>query len=302
MTAAGLTGYAVDLGGTKTAVARFEAGRMVARVQRPTDPSAPPERQVAAMAALLDATGWQGGAPLGVAVAGRVGRDGRWWAVNRGTLAAIDGVDLAALLHQRLGRGVPVNDAAAAALGEARFGAGAGADRLAYLTVSTGVGGGLVLDGVLQASADGLAGHLGFASSPLGAAACGSGRRATVESVAGGRAIAQAADIAGHPGHDARAVFAAAEGGADWAGRIVARSAEAIARLAADMRAVLAIERVVIGGSIGLAPGYAARVAACLAQEPDLFRPALRLASLGHDSALFGALSLACERESGGLP
>lgn len=297
MTATALTGFAVDLGGTKTAAARIEAGRVVARVQHPTDPTAAPEAQVQAMALLLGALGWTSNAPLGVAVAGRVGRDGRWWAVNRGTLTAIDGVDLAALLRRTFGRGWAVNDAAAATLGEARFGAGQGADRLAYLTVSTGVGGGLLLDGVLQSSADGLAGHLGFVSSPLGAVSCGSGRRATVESVASGRAIAQAATDAGHAGMDARAVFAAAADGADWADAIINRSAEAVARLAADLRAALAIDTVVIGGSIGLAHGYAERVRAHLAQEPELFHPALGLAALGQDSALYGALVLACERE-----
>lgn len=299
MIGAEMTGFAVDLGGTKTAAARFDAGRIVARVQLATDPAAPPDAQVLAMAAQLGELGWTGDAPLGVAVSGRVGRDGRWWAVNRGTLTAIDGVDLAALLRQQFGRGWPVNDAAAATLAEARFGAGQGTGRLAYLTVSTGVGGGLMLDGVLQASGDGLAGHLGFASSPLSAAPCGSGRRATVESVAAGRAFTRAASEAGHAGMDARAVFAAAAEGADWAERIIDRSAEAIARLAADLRAMLGIDAVILGGSIGLAPGYADRVEAHLAGEPDLFRPALRLAALGQDSALYGALALACERDAG---
>jgi predicted NBD/HSP70 family sugar kinase len=120
-----------------------------------------------------------------------------------------------------------------------------------------------------------------------------------VESVASGRAIARAAEIAGHPGLDARAVFAAAADGAAWADRIIDRSAAAVARLAADLRAMLAIDAVIIGGSIGLASGYAGRVQAHLAREPDLFRPALHLASLGQDSALYGALALACEREAG---
>lgn len=298
MTPAAPTGFAVDLGGTKTAAARIEAGHIVARLQAPTDPAAGPEGQVQAMAALLERLGWRGDTPLGVAVAGRVGRDGRWWAVNRGTLADIDGLDLGAALRRRLGAGVPVNDAAAAALAEARLGAGRGVDRLAYLTVSTGVGGGLVLAGRPVTSSDGLAGHLGFMSSALGTGPCGSGRRATVESVAAGRAIAGAAAAAGHPGLDARAVFAAADAGAPWAGAIVARSAEAIARLAADLRALLAVEAVVLGGSIGLAPGYATRVQAHLAQEPDLFRPALRLAELGQDSALVGALLHACDGDA----
>lgn len=281
-----ISGFAVDLGGTKTAAARIEAGRVVARLQRATDAGADVAAQLDSVAALLGELGYPHGDALGVAVAGRVDAEGDWHAVNTGTLRAISAAPLGRLLRSRFGdRARALNDAAAAALAEARLGAGRGAYNFAYLTVSTGVGGGLVLGGRLIDSRDGLAGHVGFTSSRFSDQLCGSGRTGTVESVAGGRAIAAAAGLA-----DARAVF---EGGRHP--EIIERSAAAIACLIADLATILGLDRVAVGGSIGLAPGYLPMVLTHLAKEPELFRPTVAPAELGQDSGLVGALLAASE-------
>jgi len=287
-----LTGFAVDLGGTKTAAARFENGEIVQRLQFPTDGRAGLNVQIEHLAGMLGQLGHVRGAPLGVAVTGRISSDGLWSAVNADTLSTISGVNLGGALVQRFGAAHCCNDACAAAVAEAHFGAGRGYDAIAYLTVSTGVGGGLVLNGHPVQSANGLAGHVGFSSSPLGDTRCGSGRAGTVESVAGGRAIARQAECLGHPDIDARAVFALAQAGADWADALVDRAAAAIAILCADLTAILGLDVVVLGGSIGLAPGFLVRVIAHMQNEPVLFRVPVQAAQLGHDSALLGALAL----------
>lgn len=282
-----VSGYAVDLGGTKIAVARIENGVITARLQQPTEAAADLDGQLLAIEVLLAEVGYRHGEPLGVAVAGRIDRDGNWHAVNTATLSAINAAPLGRALRERFGeRTLATNDAAAAALAEYRLGAGQGAYNFAYVTVSTGVGGGLVLAGRLIDSLNGLAGHIGFASSQLGEARCGSGRMGTVESVAGGRAIAAAAGLP-----DARSVFATDPGHA-----AIARSEQAVAKLIADLTAILGLDSVAIGGSIGLAPGYLAGVAGYLAGEPALFRPTLAPAHLGNDSGLVGALLHSLER------
>ena len=278
-----IEGVAVDLGGTKTAAARIAGGRITERRQIPTDGAAGAASQMDTIARLLDQLDFRSGERLGVAVAGRVDSAGRWQPVNVDTLSAIGGEPLLELLGKRFGAEVTVrNDAAAAALAEARLGAGIGADHFAYLTVSTGVGGGVVLGGRLLRSRNGLAGHVGFMSSPLGDALCGSGRRGTVEAAASGRAIAAAAGT-----RDAREAFASGTAAATAA---IDRSASAIARLCSDLTAIFGLDRVAIGGSVGLANGYLARVSRCLEQEPMLFRVPLVAAALGQDSALLGAL------------
>lgn len=286
-----LNGFAVDFGGTKIAAAQIVSGEVVGRREAQTDAAADAEKQVQAMAGLLQMLGYCGGDILGVAVAGRIDRAGYWHAVNTGTLGSVAEVDLARVVGTRIGPATCSNDAAAAALGEARFGAGKGVGSFAYLTVSTGIGGGLVMDGRLLTSANGLAGHVGFASCPDAPDFCGSGRRGTVESVAGGRAISAAARAAGHD-VDARAVCQAAIAGAPWADAIVARSAGAVARLIADLASILGLEGVALGGSIGLSPGYMARVTQALASEPPLFRVPVTAAALGADAPLLGALAM----------
>lgn len=284
-----LDGFAVDLGGTKIAAARIVQGQVVARATHATDAHAPPEAQVAAMARLARQVGYQTGAALGVAVAGRIDDRGHWHAVNTGTLSAILAVPLTDLIACSLGPATCLNDAAAAALAEARLGAGRGLRNFGYLTVSTGVGGGVVLNGQLLDSRSGLAGHVGFNTSPGAGDPCGSGRRGTVESVAGGRAMAEAARKAGQEA-DARAICDAARRGEAWAQGIVTLSAGAIATLIADLTAILGLDGVALGGSIGLSAGYIDRVRAALDDEPALFRPLVMPAVLGADAPLFGAL------------
>ncbi len=287
-----LDGFAVDLGGTKIAAARIERGTVKERLQTATDGKAGPEVQLATIEGLLQRLGHAAGAALGVAVAGRIDGEGSWHAVNRGILEAVQGFPLAKALEGIVGPVTCCNDAAAAAFAEAHFGAGRGSRHFAYLTVSTGVGGGIVLDGRLVQSRNGLAGHVGFVRSPFGQRPCGSGRHGTVESTAAGRAIAAEAEAQGHAGADARAVFAAAARGEAWAETIIAGSARAVATLIADLATILGLDRVAIGGSVGLAEGYLERVRTALAQEPELFRVELAPAELGHDSALLGALAL----------
>ena len=85
---------------------------------------------------------------VGAAVTGIVA-DGRWHALNAGILPVPAGFPIVEALSTRLGCPVlAINDAQAAAWGEYRFGAGAGRD-IVFLTVSTGIGGGIVLGGRL---------------------------------------------------------------------------------------------------------------------------------------------------------
>ena len=102
-------------------------------------------------------------------------------------------VPLAAAMSKRLG--VPAvleNDASAAALGEHRYGAGKGTRHMLYLTVSTGVGGGIIIDGRLYTGASGAAGELGHMVIDMHASeTCPWCERGCVEVLASGTAIAR---------------------------------------------------------------------------------------------------------------
>ena len=171
-----------------------------------------------------------------------------------------------------------MNDAHAAAWGEFVAGAGAGRD-MVFLTVSTGIGGGIVRGGRLL---EGLAGHFGQFVDEGGV---------RVEDRAAGRWMAAEAAAAGHP-TDAAGVFAAA--GAAL-GRADPRTGAARGSPALCRNVQLAVdpERIVIGGSIGLAPGFIERIAAALDGLDPEIAPRLVPAALGARAGVIGAAALA---------
>ena len=85
------------------------------------------------------------------------------------------------------------NDANAAALGEHRFGAGRGTEHMIYVTVSTGIGGGLILGGKLYHGAGGVAGEIGHVTILPNGPPCNCGNRGCLESLASGTSIARVA-------------------------------------------------------------------------------------------------------------
>jgi glucokinase len=97
-------------------------------------------------------------------------------------------------LEERLGVPTAVdNDANVAALGEHRFGAGQGCDSLMYITVSTGVGGGWILNGRPWRGSEGMAGEIGHMIVDPDGPVCLCGKRGCVERLASGPYIAQRA-------------------------------------------------------------------------------------------------------------
>ena len=277
------TVLAIDLGGTKLLAALVHDGRILAerRVDTP---------RTGGVDAWLDAIGtlseeWRPSIDAaGAAVTGAVD-DGRWYALNPATLPVPPGFPLRDALQARLGVPViAVNDAQAAAWGEHRAGAGHDVASMVFVTISTGIGGGIVMARRLIAGRFGIAGSIGQMRLDDGATRS--------EDVASGQAIARMADEAGKPA-DARAVFAAADAGEAWASAILDRAAFATARLLRNVQLVLAPEAIVVGGGVGLAPGHLARIERALVDIPALERPALRPAGLDARAGIIGVASLA---------
>jgi N-acetylmannosamine-6-phosphate 2-epimerase/N-acetylmannosamine kinase len=265
---------ALDVGGSKLAAALVRAGAVIDRRQVPTPPAVAGDAWFAALADLVDP--WRGAyARAGAAVTGIV-VDGLWSALNPAILPIPENTPLVHRLTELLACPVTaVNDAQAAAWGEYRHGAGRGRDML-FVTVSSGIGGGLVLGGRLIGGARGLAGSLGQIG--LGGA--------SLEARASGFAMAAAASRAGHPA-DTRHLFAAlAE---PWAATIVDAAAAAFAAGLVDAQRLIDPEIVVLGGGIGLLPAFRDRVEKALADVPRRLRPTVVPARLGADAGLVGA-------------
>lgn len=277
----------IDVGGTKLAAAQVdEQLRLQARRECPTPAGKTPEALTAALAALI-APLLPGSARLAVASTGII-HNGILTAINPENLGGLAYYPLVETLSRLSGLPcVALNDAQAAAWAEYHALPSPVAE-MVFITVSTGVGGGIVSGGRLLTGQGGLAGHLGHTLADPAGPRCGCGRTGCVEAIASGRGIAAVAqgELAGR---DARDIFALAAQGHQQAQQLVARSAEAVARLIADVKAITDCQLVVLGGSVGLAAGYLQCVQQALAAEPAAYRCDIRPARYRHDAGLVGA-------------
>lgn len=272
---------ALDIGGTKLAAARVEEGRVLERLEAPT-PTHDRRPQAVTRAALeLLRPLLPGVEALGVAATGSVA-EGRVTALNADTLQGWHGYDLQGAL--RAATGLPtvvINDADAAAWGEATYGAGRGAENFIFVTVSTGVGSGLVLGGRLYLSRHGLHAEMGYTRAPDGT---------PLELAASGGALDRWARERGWEG--AKEVVRRAATDPTAEARLT-ESAALIADKLADLRVMLGLERAVIGGGLGLSGGYIERVRAALGRLDPLYGLEVVPAALGADAGLIGAANWA---------
>ncbi len=271
---------AIDIGGTKILAALVTDGKVSREIQVPTARDQGPDAWIAAVAESVK--DWQGAYErVAVAVTGVV-NNGLWSALNPATLGIPQDYPLVEKLAASFG--VPVfaaNDAQAAAWGEHRFGAGEG-DDVVFLTISTGIGGGVVINGKPLL---GLAGHFGLIRSP-------SQGTAPIEDEISGRWIAAQARDTGR-NIEAPEVFDACRAGEGWAIDIVSASARKVALLCQDIQLMFDPARIVIGGGIGLAEGYLDAIREQVLPVQPRLRPILVAAKLGSHAGVIGVADLA---------
>lgn len=195
--AAGAHVIGIDIGGTKLAAGVADpTGRLLASGRVPTEAERGMRSALDRLVDLCKQTIAEAGVPVLAAGVGSVGpleqKTGR--IVSPVNMPGWGVVPLVETLQEHLD--IPVyldNDANAAALGEYRFGAGRGVEDMVYLTISTGIGGGAILDGQLYQGASGNAAELGHVSIDYRGRKCGCGNYGCIEQYASGTAIARRA-------------------------------------------------------------------------------------------------------------
>lgn len=188
----------LDIGGTKTAfVLADTSGEIVGRSRRPTELTGDPRRDVASMAeAALALLPEAGASPAdlvgaGASVPGPLDAEAGLL-LQPPNMPGWERVPVRDWLAEAFGCPVALeNDANAAALAEHRFGAGRGFDDVVYLTMSTGVGAGIVSGGRLVRGAGAGAGEIGHVPVEWPGALCGCGRSGCLEAYVGGRCLAR---------------------------------------------------------------------------------------------------------------
>jgi glucokinase len=206
--------------------------------------------------------------------------------------------------------GLPVivgNDANAAALGEWRFGVGVGTRNFVYVTISTGIGGGVIAEGKLLLGKRGLAGEVGHMTIQVDGPLCGCGNHGCWESLASGTALARfateavrhesslIAEFAGAEPIKGRHIAAAAEQGDPLAQRLMAREGELIGVGLVNILHLYAPERIALGGGVikswALLEPYARRVIQERAMPAYRDTP-VEVATLGDQVGVIGAAAL----------
>ena len=208
------------------------------------------------------------------------------------------------------------NDANAGALGEFRYGAGRGAESLVYVTLSTGVGAGLILNGKTYRGKDGLAGELGHVPISDSGNPCSCGAVGCLESFCSGSAIAQRGKERGWrrseslthsvqssgrkpEGITAKEIVQAASEGDVAALEIVREAAHWLARGLLTVIRILNPDRIVLGGGLTLAGQILlSPLHECLAElaSPTIgYSTEIVIAGLGTYSPLYGAAGMALD-------
>ena len=313
---------AVDLGGTNIRAALCEDNGLICkRTRQPTCPEQGVEAVIARLVESVQAVlpGPAEGEAIAIGVASPGPLDPYTGTVLYAANLRWSDVPLRDLLNQRLGLPICVgNDANLAALGEQKYGAGRGVRDMAYVTISTGIGAGVILDDRLILGHRGMATEIGHMVMDCDGPLDPAGVPGSLEGYAAGPAIARIAQeqlAAGRPSLmrdlvgsnigalTAREVVEAAERGDPLAREVIARVARIIGLGLVNLLHLFDPALIVIGGSVGLASDFLLDVARETIQRhamPPYRGVPLVRAHLGDDSGLLGAAALAWQHAGRG--
>ena len=307
------TALAIDLGGTELRAALVtESGEAVAIAATPTDARSGPEAVIAQMVGLVGKVRAEApdARPIGLGVGAPGPLDPKAGiVVDAPTLAGWQNVPLVEILSERLGLAVKLeNDANAAALGEWRFGAGQGTQSMVFVTVSTGIGGGVIVDGNLLHGRRGLAGEIGHMAVSDQPVRCACGATGCWEALASGTALAREAAqrvrsggapalaaLAGDAPVTARHVGEAARAGDADALGLIDTEARWLGIGLTNLLHLYSPERLILGGGVGsLLPLMQATIGQTIRERAmPAFRDVPVVATaLGSRAGLVGAASL----------
>jgi len=311
----------LDIGGTKIATALATAqGEIRARGYSPTLAQDGPEAVTNSILAAIDETMCSGKIEssqllgIGLAVAGAIDSDsGR--VIFSPNIPGWYEVSLGELIEQRFG--VPTylgNDANLAALGEWCFGVKKSVANLIYITVSTGIGGGIIANGKLYTGVCGTAGEIGHMSIDVNGPRCNCGNIGCWETLASGTALAGEAVRQISQGTrtsiidfadgdlskiDARLVFLAAQQGDELAKELISRLGYYLGVGLVNLVNIFNPELILIGGGVAKMGDLLLQPAINIVRERAFSKSAnaveIKPALLGDDSGVLGAVAFVLE-------
>ncbi|HWG86079.1 MAG TPA: ROK family protein [Deinococcales bacterium] len=282
----------LDLGGTKIAVAAVQNDRVIKKLVVPT----PREGQESVFRAMVEA-GKEVLAEVGEVAGIGVGTPGpidfrRGLVKFAPNIPGFEDAPIVQALSEGFGRHVELeNDANAAGLAEHTLGAGRGARSSVFLTVSTGIGGGIVINDRVWRGAHGIAGEVGHAIALPGGPFAGSGFAGALEAVAAGPAIARDATMALGRKVSTAEAFDLAKAGDPKALRVVDQAASYMGIAISNYQKAIDPEVFVIGGGVSEVGDFYLDKVRAVAEEycQGFSEVVVRKALLGTEAGVIGA-------------
>ena len=307
----------LDVGGTRIAAGLVERkGRIVRETKLLTPKAAGPFAIVDAIVAAVNeiTSGVHPSEIAGIGIGLPAQIDFTRQSVEYCVNLPLAGIDMRGLVMSRLKYPVTIdNDGHTAALGESRYGAAKGLRDFIMVTLGTGVGGGVFIDGKLHRGSRGFGGELGHMVIAVDGPACPCGGRGHLESFAARPAIIQAARAAAETYHGssisrlaggdaekitAELVIKAANDDDEAAVEVMSLVGDMLGEGLVGLVNVLNPQAIIVGGGIGEScPLVSRRAAARIAAEALAGRRDIRVltAELGNDAGVAGAAALAFE-------
>ena len=316
---------AIDLGGTKIIAALISnKGQVTAREYHLTladeGPQSVIKRILSAIDHLLDLSNIEPSRldSISIAAAGAINSE-KGLVTSSPNLPGWDNVPLRDTVSRKYKvNTLLINDANAAALGEHHFGAGKGINNLILLTLGTGIGGGIIIDGKLYSGSQGSAGEIGHMTIDVNGPRCNCGNTGCLEVLASGTAVAKEAVRRIRQGEGssltgivegkienitAETVSIAAQGGDSLASEVITQAATHLGTGLVNLVNIFNPEMIIVGGGMAKMGDLLLNPARRVVQERAFRLPARAVrivpARLGDHAGVLGAAIFARQQKQG---
>jgi glucokinase len=247
------TWIGVDLGGTHMRAAIVDdEGQILSMVKKDTQAG---QGVLSVLCRMADAIrllpGWEDAKGVGLGIPGGVSKDGEM-AVLTSNLVGFDGYPVRSYLSSLIGKHVAMeNDGNAACLAEALYGTGQGMDTVVYITLSTGIGGGICINGKLLRGAHGCAGEFGCISCDPKRNQNGDLPPGAIESEASGTSLVRKAESSMHVSFShAGELFDSAASQSPAAVTLIRQAIQDLAVMLSNIACILDPDVIVLGGGL----------------------------------------------------
>ena len=277
----------VDIGGTKISIVFFKRNKIIKKIKLKTNSLFGPKNAEIIVDRLLDYK--KNIKRIGIATTGIV-ENGKWSVLNKKIIGNFKNFPLTEHIKKKINKPVfAFGDTEAAALGELKFGAGKKFSDFFYITISTGVGGSMVINQKPFNEKSSLVGAFGHMVIKQNGKLCGCGRKGCIEAYASGHAIDKILKTANKKNVSIKNMLLNYKD-TKWSMKIISEATTFIAEGIVNVNTLTGIRNFIIGGSIGLSHNFFREI---IKNTKKITKQNILIikAGLKNDSEVFGCLA-----------